>query len=72
MPDDSGVVDQSHSEMSNLTGDFNRTASGDTKFSDMDAPVPDDSGVANQSPSEMSDLTNDVNRPTGTPFVWIR
>ena len=43
--------------------------SGDTKLSNMDAPVSDDSGVADYSPSEMPDLTGDFNRKTGTP-LW--
>ena len=43
--------------------------SGDTEFSNMDAPVSDDSGVADYSPSEMSKLTGDFIRKTGTP-LW--
>ena len=59
MPDVSGVANQSPSEMSDLVGDFNKktgtplsgsgeSISGDTKFSDMDAPMSDDSGIGNQ------------------------
>ena len=54
--DDSGVANRSPSEMSDLTGDFmgttgtpllrsGKSISGDTEFSNMDAPVLDVSGV---------------------------
>ena len=54
--DDSGVVDHLPSEMSELTGDFNRktgtplwgsgeSISGDALFSDMDVPVSNEISV---------------------------
>ena len=67
MLDASGVAHQLPSDMSDLAGDFIRTTgtlllgsgelfSGDTEFSNMDAPVSDNSGVANHSASEMSGM----------------
>ena len=64
MPDDSGVANQSSSEMSALGGDFNKktgtplsgsvqSISGDIQLSDMDAPMPDYYGVVDQSSSGM-------------------
>ena len=60
MPDNSGVGNQSPSEMPDLVGDFDRKTgtplsgsgepiTGDIRFSDMNTPRPDDSGVGNHS-----------------------
>ena len=79
IPDDSGVANQSPSEMPDLVGDFdNKTgtplsgsgesSSGDIQCSDMDAPMRDDSSVATQSPSEMPDLVGDFDRKTEMPL----